>query len=210
MHRRLSPQMSLADLSDVALLEQAYAGNQPAFEALVERYQETLDRFAARRVDTELAHDVLQFVWLQLYRTMPLLLQKSAIAQGLLSLKPWLFCVTRNRCLDEIRKSRRHPLLFCELSALSSEEDQLQLSEMLDTAPLPEELAEQREEQAHVRNAIERLPPKYRVIVWLRYSQELSFNEIGSKLRMSPNTVKTYFYRSRLRLGTVLFGQQDA
>jgi RNA polymerase sigma factor (sigma-70 family) len=206
MHLSLSPQLCLADLPDMALLQQAHTGNQSAFEVLVERYQETLYRFAARRVSTELAHDVLQFVWLQLYLTMPGLVQKSAsaISQDTLSLKAWLFCITRNRCIDEIRKNRRRHLLFSELSALSDEEDQVLLSEVLDSAPLPEELAEQHDEQARLRDAIGSLPPKYRMIVWLRYSQELSFNEIGSKLHMSPNTAKTYFYRSRPHLCAVL------
>jgi RNA polymerase sigma-70 factor (ECF subfamily) len=204
MHTRLSPLMSLATLPDVALLEQAYAGNQRAFEVLVERYQETLYRFAARRVDSDLAHDVLQFVWLQLYRTMPVLLQKSEIVQDTPSLKAWLFCVTRNRCMDEIRRNRRYPLLFSDLPPLSNEEDQSLLGNILDSAPLPEELAEQHDDRARLHDAIETLPLKYRLIVWLHYSHELSFNEIGSKLHMPPNTVKTYFYRSRLRLGTAL------
>jgi RNA polymerase sigma-70 factor, ECF subfamily len=204
MHTRLLPPMSLATLPDVALLEQAYAGNQRAFEALVERYQETLYRFAARRVDSDLAHDVLQFVWLQLYRTMSVLLQKSEITQGTSSLKAWLFCVTRNRCMDEIRRKRRYPLLFSDLLPLFNDEEQSLLSDILDSAPLPEELAEQHDDRARLHDAIEALPPKYRLIVWLRYRHELSFNEIGSKLNMSANTVKTYFYRSRLRLGSAL------
>ncbi len=209
MYIRSSPQMCLADLPDAALLKLAYADNQPAFEVLVERYQEILYRFAARRVNPELAHDVLQFVWLQLYLAMPGLVQKPTISQDNTSLKAWLFCVTRNRCMDEIRKNRRRHLLFSELATFSHEDDQSPLSEMLDSAPSPEQQAEQHEEQARMRDAIETLPPKYRVIVWLRYSQELSFNEIGSKLHMSPNTAKTYFYRSRLRLGVVLATSVD-
>jgi RNA polymerase sigma-70 factor, ECF subfamily len=201
MHIRLSQQMRLEDLPDAALLKQACAGNQAAFEVLVGRYQETLYRFATRRVDTELARDVLQFVWLQFYLAMPGLVQKSARGQDTTLLKTWLFCVTRNRCIDEMRRSWRHPLVF------SNEEDQSLLSEVLDSAPLPEEQAEQHDDQTRLRSAIETLPPKYRTIIWLRYSQGLSFNEIGSKLHMSPSTVKTYFHRARPQLCTVLADQ---
>ncbi len=201
MHIRLSQQMRLEDLPDAALLKQACAGDQAAFEVLVGRYQETLYRFATRRVDAELARDVLQFVWLQFYLAMPGLVQKSARGQDTALLKTWLFCVTRNRCIDEMRRSWRHPLLF------SNEKDQSLLSEVLDSAPLPEEQAEQHDDQTRLRGAIETLPPKYRTIVWLRYSQGLSFNEIGCELHMSPSTAKTYFHRARPQLCTVLADQ---
>lgn len=79
-------------------------------------------------------------------------------------------------------------------------------SDLLDGAPLPEEQAEQHDDQARLRSAIETLPPKYRAIVWLRYTEELSFSEIGCKLQMPPNTVKTYFHRARPQLCAVLAG----
>ena len=202
----LPRQKSLSDLPDRALLEQACAGNQAAFEVMVERYQETLYRFASRRVDVELAHDVIQFVWLQFYLAMPSLLERPAIIQDNTSLKAWLFCITRNRCIDEMRRSRRRPHLFSELYLNSEEEEQPMFSDLLDGAPLPEEQAEQHDDQARLRSAIETLPPKYRAIVWLRYTEELSFSEIGCKLQMPPNTVKTYFHRARPQLCAVLAG----
>lgn len=203
----LPGQEILSDLPDRTLLELACTGNQAAFEVLVERYQEMLYRFAARRVDIELARDVLQFVWLQFYLAMPGLLQKPVIVEDNASLKAWLFCITRNRCIDEMRKSRRRPHLFSELSPSSEDEEQSPLSEMLDAAPLPEEQAEQHDDQARLRRAIETLPPKYRAIVWLRYTQELSFNEIGIRLNIPTNTVKTYFHRARPQLCAVLSSQ---
>ena len=206
----LSRQVKLGGLPDGALLELACASNQTAFEVLVERYQEPLYRFAIHRVDAELAHDVLQFVWLQFYLAMPRLLLKPAIVEDNTSLKSWLFCITRNRCIDEMRRSRRRPYLFSEFHALFDEEDQSLLSQILDSAPLPEEQVEKYDDQARLHRAIETLPPKYRAIVWLRYTQELSFNEIGHKMNMSPNTVKTYFHRARPQLCTALADQRSA
>lgn len=203
-------QKCLNDLPDRTLLEQACAGNQTAFEVLVERYQETLYRFAARRVDAELARDVMQFVWLQFYLAMPSLLEKPVILQDNSSLKAWLFCITRNRCIDEMRRGRKRPHLFSELYMNTDEEEMPMLSELLDDAPLPEEQAERHDDQSRLRRAIETLPPKYRDIVWLRYTEELSFNEIGCKLHMPPNTVKTYFHRARPRLCAVLEGSLSA
>ena len=206
----LPQQKCLSDLPDRALLEQAHEGNQVAFEVLVARYQETLYRFATRRVDHELARDVMQFVWLQFYLAMPSLLEKPAIMHDSSSLKAWLFCITRNRCIDEIRRGRRRPHLFSELYVNAEEEELPLLSELLDDALLPEEQAERHDDQSRLREAIETLPPKYRAIVWLRYSQEMSFGEIGNMLHMPPNTVKTYFHRARPQLCAILEGSLSA
>ncbi len=206
----LPRQTCLNDLPDRALLEQACASDQGAFEVLVERYQETLYRFATRRVDKELARDVMQFVWLQFYLAMPSLLENPMIVRDNSSLKAWLFCITRNRCIDEMRRGRRRPHLFSELYINADEEEMPLLGDLLDDAPLPEEQAEQHDDQTQLRKAIEMLPPKYRAIVWLRYTQEMSFGEIGRKLHMPSNTVKTYFHRARPQLCAVLEGQLSA
>ncbi|GAC1361592.1 MAG: RNA polymerase sigma factor [Ktedonobacteraceae bacterium] len=202
-------QECLDGLPDYTLMEKACAGNELAFEVLIERYQEPLYRFASRRVDSELARDVMQFVWLQLYMTLPTLLQKPMLTQDNASLKSWLFCITRNRCIDEMRRVYRNANLFCELYS-TYEEDTSPLGQLLDDAPSPEELAEQHDEQARLLSAIESLPPKYRTIVWLRYTQDLSFAEIGGKLHMPANTVKTYFHRARPQLCAALSAQLSA
>jgi len=198
----LSQQNGLNELSDRVLMEQTCAGNQTAFEILVKRYQETLYRFAMQRVDSELAYDVMQFVWLQFYLSMPSLLQRPAILQDHSSLKAWLFCITKNRCIDEMRRRRKRPYLFSELYT-SNEEEEL-LHDLLDGEPQPEEQVELYDVRIRLRDAIATLPPKYRAIVWLRYTQELSFSEIGHKLHMPPNTAKTYFHRARPLLCTAL------
>lgn len=205
----LPRQNGLSELPDQVLMEQTCAGNQAAFEILVKRYQETLYRFAAQRVDSELAHDVIQFVWLQFYLSMSSLLQRPAILQDHSSLKAWLFCITKNRCIDELRRLRKRPYLFSELYA-SNEEELAMLHELLDLAPQPEEQVELHDEQVQLRDAIATLPPKYRAIVWLRYTQELSFSEIGYRLHMPPNTVKTYFHRARPLLCALLGGPLSA
>ena len=206
MYISLPPQEGLKELSDRVLMEQTCTGNQVAFEILVERYQETLYRFASQRVDSEQAHDIVQFVWLQFYLSMPSLLKKPASLSEQSSLKAWLFWITKNRCIDEMRRHRKRPYLFSELYSSCEEEEQSMLNELLDNALQPEEQVELHDERIQLRDAIETLPPKYRVIVWLRYTQELNFSEIGCKLHMSPNTVKTYFHRARPQLCAILAG----
>ena len=67
MNLQLSRQIAQEEAADHLLLQQACAGDQAAFEVLVQRYQTMLYRFVTAYVDSEQAQDVVQFVLLQLY-----------------------------------------------------------------------------------------------------------------------------------------------
>jgi len=58
--------------------------------------------------------------------------------------------------------------------------------------------------QHRLRAAIQRLPSALRAVVWLRYTEALSFSEIGQRLHIPPSTAKTYYYRSRSWLRVAL------
>lgn len=182
-------------LSDRTLIEQAFLGDTSAFELVVYRYQAALYNFIGRRLgDYEQAYDVLQFVFMQLYVSIPKLHNNLYSLRSKLPLKSWLFQVAWNRCMDELRKKR--PVLFSELEP--TEEENLSILEAIaDPYPLPEEVAEQADLRGSLFFAIQSLPPKFRSVVLLRYREELSFSEIGIRLNMPENTVKTYFQRAR-------------
>src|SRR5260370_7640024 len=87
-----------------------------------------------RRVlkDDEQAHDVLQFVLLQLYVSRPTLLRD-------VPLKAWLFQVAHHRCLDELRKQRRRPSIhFSELFWEDESEAIALIKPILSPPPVPE------------------------------------------------------------------------
>jgi RNA polymerase sigma-70 factor (ECF subfamily) len=183
-------------LSDSELIEQALTGEDRAFEYLVARYHASLYNFIGRCLkDYELARDVLQFVFLQLHVSLPKLHMNLTSTRTKVPLKSWLFQVAWNRCMDELRKQR--PMLFSELELLE-EDDELSLLNIIpDRGPLPEEIAEFHDLQGSLHRAIQKLPPKFRSVVFLRYTRELSFVEIGRLLNMPENTAKTYFQRAR-------------
>ncbi len=189
------------ELSDLALMEQASIGNQEAFEQIVRRYQHELARFVWARLGNETASDVLQFVWLQLYLTLPKLIHNQRSYHQEASIKPWLFRIASNRCIDEHRKDTRHPwVLFSDLEKGDEDEYASMLDTLLDTMPLPEEIAERTDENENLQAAIQSLPPKFRHVVELRYTQELTFGEIGHLLSIPPTTAQTYFYRACKKL----------
>jgi RNA polymerase sigma-70 factor (ECF subfamily) len=184
---------------DGVLVEQALAGDQYAFETLVNRYHHQLVSYIRGFLkDNDQIYDVLQHVYLQLYLSLPILLRN-------VSLKAWLFQVARNRCLDELRKRRRRAEVpFSTLEREGGEEGLSPLEAIPDPEPLPEEMTESIELHGSLHAAIVSLPPKIRSIVHLRCFKQLTFAEIGQTLNMPEPTVKTYFYRSLPRLRRAL------
>jgi RNA polymerase sigma factor (sigma-70 family) len=184
---------------DGVLVGQAQAGDQRAFEFLVNRYHLPLASYIRGFLkDGEQVYDVLQHVYLQLYVSLPSLLTN-------VSLKGWLFRVAHNRCLDELR--RRHRRVEIPFSTLAWDygEAELSLIEAIpDPDPLPEEVAESIDLYCSLHEAIASLPPKFRSIIHLRCFRQLTFSEIGQMLNIPEPTVKTYFYRSLPRLRRAL------
>lgn len=207
MYVSIAQRTQQRELADHQLVAQACAGDHLAFETLVQRYQNMLYRFVNAYLGNEQTHDVVQFVWFQCYLSLPKLLRTRPVGRSDESLKPWLCRVARNRCLDEMRRCKRYPVLFSEVEHANEEEDTSVLSILPDPAPLPEELMEQHDEQDCLRAAIQTLPSKSRAVVWLRYKEELSFSEIGCRLNMPPTSVKTYFYRACAKLRAELSTQ---
>jgi RNA polymerase sigma-70 factor (ECF subfamily) len=188
--------MHMNEISDGMLVQQTLAGDQQGFETLVRRYQTPLFNFICHSLgDYDLASDILQQVFLQLYISMPTLRTGEP-------LKAWLFQVARNRCLDELRRKRA--IHFSELETINDDEELSPIAILPDDGPQPDELAEQNDLQYHLRKAIDALPPKFRSVVLLRYTAQLSFSEIGKTLNMPEATAKTYFQRARPLLRAAL------
>jgi len=177
------------DITDGMLVQKALAGDQSSFETLVRRYNTSIFNFICHYLnDYDLACDISQQVFLQLYISMPTLRTGEP-------LKAWLFQVARNRCLDELR--RKKVVHFSDLEASNDEDELSPLAILPDNSPLPEELAERSDLKQKLRAAIDTLPPKFRSVVLLRYAGQLSFSEIGKTLSMPEATAKTYFQRAR-------------
>lgn len=185
-----------AEIADGSLAQKSLNGDRVAFERLVQRYSTPLFNFIYRFLgDYDLACDVLQHVLIQLHTMLPTLRTDRP-------LKAWLFQVARNRCLDELR--RKHAITFSELEQYSEDDDHSVLAAMPDPHPSPEELAERSDLRRRLMQAIETLPPKFRSVVMLRYTKQLSFTEIGQALHMPEATAKTYFQRAKLLLRDAL------
>lgn len=192
-----------SEFTDNELVQQAIAGDESAFEVLVERYRAVLTNWVYQILRNHYqVDDVLQYVFLQLFLSLATLRADK-------SLKAWLFRVAHNRCVDELRRIR--PISFSELTVSEDVEDEFVPFEFIpDPGPLPEEIAEQHELQQRVLRAIYALPSRLRSVVFLRYTSQKGFSEIGQMLNIPEATAKTYFNRAKPFLRAALRQEQIA
>lgn len=180
--------MSYSRYSDEELAARFLQGEQEAFAELVQRYSKPLYNLAYRFTgDVGEAEDLVQEVFLRAYKSFP----------GLkldLPFRPWIYRITTNLCINWVKKKR--PV---------SEESII--GKLIDEAPLPSELFEHKNLQDILQKAILKLPLKYRSVVILRYSQELTFEEIANVLNLPVGTVKTHFFRAKKLLRFLLKDQ---
>jgi len=188
------------EIADGVLLEQARAGQQEAFEIVVHRYTPLLFTLILHLLgNDDQASDIVQHVFVQLYLALPTFRTDQP-------LRPWLCHVARNRCLDDMRQRKwRRTAPFSEFDSIIVGEDELPfLMSLPDPNPLPEEVAEQHDLQEYLWRAIGALSPKFRTVVALRYSAQMSFAEIAELLDIPEATARTYFHRAKRLLRCAL------
>ena len=180
---------------DHLLVQRFLAGEEAAFERLVERYYQRIDRLAQQVVRHPMAaEDITQEVFLRAYRGL-------ARFRGDASFYSWLYRITINLCLNYLR--HREP-------RLSTAQDSAAAA--LPTAADPSLVLEAREREHLIRNAIDALPAHYRVAIILRDLEGLSYQEIADILGIPLGTVKSRinFGKGLLRKALRAFLETDA
>ena len=109
----------------------------------------------------------------------------------------WLYKVAKTRCLMSRRRSKFAPQPDLSLDELMP--DRRQLEQIAKEGPLnPESLAIRSQEARRLREAIQRLPPQYRIVLVLRDMEGLSDEEVGEVTGLRPGTVRVRLHRARL------------
>ena len=176
---RRSPLLKLQ--GDEKLIAMARSGNAGAFETIVDRYQGRLLGFCRQMLgSTEDAEDVLQEVFVNAYRAM--LADEREI-----NLRPWLYRIARNRCLNHLRK----PTADAQESM-----DMVPAVEASSTA----ERVHNREEFRQILSDVNKLPETQRSALLLREMDALSYEEIAAAMETTVPSVKSLLVRARISL----------
>lgn len=115
---------------------------------------------------------------------------------GSVPLGAWLTRVAVNHCVDRLRHRRREVRLFASDPAEAFD------ATAPDASPLAEVMAE--EERAALATAVAALPDRFRVPLVLRYSAEMSYDDIAERLGQTRQEVATSLFRAKQRLRRVL------
>ena len=117
------------------------------------------------------------------------LLVKKAKTHKVLNFKPWLYSLTKNYCLDKLRKAGRN-------------RDREREAEFMYSQQIfhPDNVMEKEKEFELLEKCLERLPEKQKACIRLFYFQKHSYNELSEQLNLKWNTVRSFIQNGRRNL----------
>ena len=184
------------DDTDEQLMLRVGEGDKGAFDEIVRRYSSKMVNLAYQITgDRELAEDIGQETFLRAYRS-------AARYRQISKFSTWLYTIAINLCRNELRR-RKFKVYSLEGMAERDEGDKLRI-DIADEKAKPDRDMERKEIGILVRQAVDKLPEKFREPLVLRDIQELAYEEISEILGLPEGTVKSRINRGRLRVKEIL------
>ena len=175
--------------SDVELIQRILAGDENAFAALIEKYQQQIHTYALRKVrDFQTAEDITQETFLQVH-------QKLSTLNDPAKFSGWLYAIVNHLCIAWYRKSRLQAESLQELHIAAVEKDAY--SRYIATEHAKTTAEAQRD---LVKRLLTKLKEGDREVITLHYFEEMTSSEIGTYLGVSENTIKSRLHRARQQL----------
>lgn len=192
------------------LVEALRAGDERAFETLIERYHRSLLRLALMYVPSRaVAEEVVQETWLGVLQGLPRF-------EGRSSLKTWIFRILTNRARTRgQRESRSIPFSAAWSAAADSDEPAVEAERFLplehqsaghwasrprDWNVLPEERLLSHETHEQIQRAIDALPGSQREVITLRDVEGWSSEEVCNVLEISETNQRVLLHRARSKV----------
>lgn len=180
---------------DLDWVERCKRGDERAFAELLHRYQDSVFNICKRLCrDSDQACDLAQEAFVRTFSRLDRYDPQYPFSA-------WLFKITINLCIDSLRRRRLRTYSLDD--PVQGDEGAFQ-RQVEDTHPTPELACERIEMQRLVWDAVDRLPPHYRLILVLRHQEDLSYDEIATTLGIPLGTVKARIHRARESLRGLL------
>jgi RNA polymerase sigma-70 factor (ECF subfamily) len=183
--------------NEQAVLQRAQKGDTEAFAALVDEHQRYIYNLALRVLkDEDEALDLTQETFVRAWTALPNF-------RGQSQFRTWLYRIVTNLCYNRLPNLRR---------SLTDLGDDV-IADIPETDPTfdnPARGFESRELRLYLHQAIEDLDENYRLLISLRYQNELSYEEIAGMLNLPLGTVKTGLFRAKEQLRRALETYQEA
>jgi len=181
------------DLSDSKLIEVILKKNREAYRELFDRYNRKLFVYILHLVgNREETEDILQNVFTKTYRNIKNFDQTRKFSS-------WIYRIAHNEAVNYLK--RRNKRYTVSWEDVSTSKDKLDIA----SADMPVEEKWMHEEVTkEIHDAMEKLPPKYKEILTMRYYQEYSYEKIGKIMNKPVNTVGTLINRAKKKLFDVV------
>lgn len=180
------------EYTDYDLVKECINGNNECFSELVTRYKNlvysTVHYFEK---EPENASDITQEVFIRVYRSLDKYNPQFKFST-------WIVRITRNLCLDEIRKKKVILLPIEEYVEVCRGEE------------TPEAKYINREKSMQIKQAIDGLPEKYKTVVVLYHKMGLSYKDMAEKLGEPMSKIKNRMFKARTLLREKLKGIEAA
>jgi len=175
---------------DIALVGRVRSGDRGAFDEVVRKYQRPLYYLALRYLKNEAdAADVGQRTFVRVFKSI-------GRFRGDSSFRTWIYRIAINLSLNHIRDNKRERASEIDDAALTTE--------AVGVAGL---VGRQRTQR--LREAIDELPPKQRMVLELRIYDELPFREVGQLADCTENAAKVNFHHAMRRLRSIMSGEEQ-
>jgi RNA polymerase sigma-70 factor, ECF subfamily len=171
------------ELDDRTLAAAAKAGDGAAFEVLIKRHGPALYRYARRMTrDADAVNDIVQETFVAAWRQIANFRAESSI-------RTWLFSICARKVIDSHRVKRAMPI-----------DDRLIEPLTPDTGADPFASVSSSAFLEALDLALAELPPRQRAVWMLREVEKLTFPEIGTILKLSPDGARGHHHRARTTL----------
>lgn len=179
-------ELDVKQMTDQELVARALDHDAAAFEQLFKRYKKDLLNLYQQRTGNNLsdASDILQETFIKVYLNLHRYNPEYTFSQ-------WIHTIARNTFIDYTRKRKDNHLSIDNQSWSGP-----RLNPPANTAN-PEERMMQRQTGKELDKVLDKLSPRYKQMITMRFIQEYSYEEIAEKLELPLGTVKTQIHRAR-------------
>ena len=190
VNTKINPNLSDKALKDYNLVKNAIEnGDQKAYAELMSRYKDSIYFMLLKMVNNrDDADDLTIEAFGKAFKNIKQYTPDYAFST-------WLFKIATNNCIDFIRKKRKQT--FSIDKGIETDDGGELNIDIKSSQPDPEENMMKKQKIIMMRDVVERLKPRYRKLVELRYFQERSYEEIADELHLPLGTVKAQLFRAR-------------
>jgi RNA polymerase sigma-70 factor (ECF subfamily) len=202
LNSSLTPEQELA-LEDQRLISGLQAGDESAYEQLIERFQTPVYSLAWRLLsDPSDASDVVQEVFLKIFRNV-------GSFRGDSTLRTWVYRIAVNEAHNRRRWLFRHRRGETGIEEIFDDSEGRERP-LTDSGETPFDFTMNREAQSLLEEGLAAINPVFRAALVLREVEDMSYEEIAAILEVSMGTVKSRIMRGREALRKYLSHRLDS